>query len=58
MNQAWWMAGIHSDVYLYATDQVHVEDVQLHARLEADDQGELTVGTFAVRATVGSATRP
>lgn len=49
----WWMAGIHREVYLYATDHVHVADVAVRAGLEADDDGALTVGTLEIRAQAG-----
>jgi beta-galactosidase len=32
----WWMAGLHRDVYLYATGDTHVADVFARAGLEGD----------------------
>jgi beta-galactosidase len=49
----WWMAGIHRDVYVYATDEVHLADVEIRAGLTEDERGALTVGTLEVRSTAG-----
>ncbi|MHB1787002.1 MAG: glycoside hydrolase family 2 TIM barrel-domain containing protein, partial [Acidimicrobiales bacterium] len=49
----WWMAGIHRDVFLYSTDAVHLADVAARAGLEPGEDGQLNVGTLAVRATIG-----
>jgi beta-galactosidase len=45
----WWHAGLHREVFLYATDRVHLADVKVIAGL-ADDG---TTGTVEVTATVG-----
>ena len=47
----WWHAGLHREVYLYATDRTYLADVHVDAGL-ADD---LTTGTLAVAATVAFA---
>jgi beta-galactosidase/beta-glucuronidase len=44
----WWMAGIHRDVYLYATPKVHVSDFFVRPELDAD-YGD---ATLKVRATI------
>jgi beta-galactosidase len=46
----WWMAGLHREVFLYSTGDVHLADVRVTAGLEDD----LTTGTLAVRASVGT----
>jgi beta-galactosidase len=48
----WWMAGIHRDVYLYSTDRVYLEDIQIQPRYQpGSGMGELsatiTLGTTA-----------
>jgi beta-galactosidase len=45
----WWLGGIARDVVVYATNRVHVADIQVDAGL-ADD---LVTGTLRVRTTVG-----
>ncbi|MEM7016283.1 MAG: glycoside hydrolase family 2 TIM barrel-domain containing protein [Pseudomonadota bacterium] len=50
----WWMAGLHRDVYLYATDQTYIEDVKIEAGL-AD---ELTTGTLSIATKVGWCDEP
>ena len=47
----WWLGGIARDVVVYATNPVHVADVQVDAGL-ADD---LVTGVLRVRTTVGFA---
>ena len=47
----WWHAGLHREVFLYATDRTYLADVHVDAGL-ADD---LTTGTLAVAATVAFA---
>jgi beta-galactosidase len=47
----WWHAGLHREVYLYATDRTYLADVHVDAGL-ADD---LTTGKLAVAATVAFA---
>ncbi len=49
----WWMAGLHREVFVYATGATHIADVQTRAGLEADDDGRLTVGSLEVRVLVG-----
>lgn len=50
----WWHAGIHREVYLYATDRVYVADVHTDALLAPDGVG----GTLEARITVGFAGNP
>jgi len=45
----WWHAGIHREVFLYATGRAHIADVSVRAGL-ADD---LATGALRVRTTVG-----
>ncbi len=52
----WWMAGLHREVYLYATDPVHLADVKVRAGLapaSSAPAGALVAGTLEVRVTVG-----
>jgi len=45
----WFMAGIYRDVYLYATDQVYIRDVQVTSGLESGGSR----GTLSVSVDVG-----
>jgi beta-galactosidase len=50
----WWHAGITREVFLYATDQVYVVDVDVDATLDRAGTG----GTLDARVTVGFAGNP
>lgn len=50
----WFMAGIYRDVYLYSTDQVYIQDVQVDAGL--DDT--YTKGVLSVSVDVGFSLPP
>lgn len=46
----WWMAGLHRDVFLYATGQTHIADVFARASLEDD----FATGGLDVSVDIGS----
>ena len=50
----WFMAGIYRDVYLYSTDQVYIQDVQVDAGLTDN----YTKGLLSVSVEVGFARSP
>ncbi len=45
----WWMAGIHRDVYLYATADVYIEDVFAQAGLDEELRNGILSTTVRVR---------
>ncbi len=45
----WWLSGLHRDVFLFATEPVHLADIKAGAGLESDG----TTGTLDVRVSVG-----
>jgi len=49
----WWMAGLHRDVFIYATDQTYLADVQITAGLEAVGDAGAPPGTLDVKVTAG-----
>lgn len=50
----WWMAGLHREVFLYSTADVHLGDVAVTAELDED----LATGLLQVDVRVGGALEP